>query len=55
MELTDLTVGDRFEMDVGVGGGGGAGGKGFGDGDDAGQGAEGSLLFVPILAESGGE
>ncbi len=27
----------------------------FGDGDDAGQGAEGSLLFVPILAESGGE
>ena len=49
VELTDLSVGEVFEMEIGVGGGGGGGGKGFQDGGDAREGAGGWALFVPIL------
>ena len=55
VKLTDLSVGDAFEMKVGVGGRGGGGGKGFANGVDADRGAGGSVLFVPILPEEGGE
>jgi len=54
VEFTDLSMGDVFETEIGVGGGGGGGGKGFANGGDAGKGAGGSLLFVPVLPGRGG-
>ena len=51
VELTDVSVGDVFEMEIGDGGGGSGGGKGFADGTDAGQGIGGSVLFIPMFPE----
>ena len=53
VELTDLSVGDRFEIKVGRGGGGGGGGKGFETGDVGVAGANGFVLFVPVFADKG--
>ncbi len=49
--LNDLSLGDRFNIAVGTGGGGGDGGKGFRDGGDADPGANGWVLFAPILPD----
>lgn len=54
VELTDLSVGDHFEIKVGRGGGGGGGGKGYKNGDEGIAGAGGFVLFVPVLAEEEG-
>ncbi len=53
VELADLSVGDRFEIKIGRGGGGGGGGKGYKKGDVGVAGADGCVLFVPVLAEEG--
>ena len=48
--LGDLSVGDRFEIEIGGGGGGGRGGEGFETGT-VGIGAGGGwVIFVPLLA-----
>ncbi len=51
VELADLSVGDRFEINVGRGGGGGGGGKGYENGGTRAEGTHGLVLFIPTLAE----
>ena len=53
VELADLSVGDRFEIKIGKGGDDGGGGKGYEKGDVGVAGADGFVLFVPVLAEEG--
>ena len=48
--LEDLSVGDRFEIEVGAGGGGGRGGEGFETGTGGIAGGGGWVIFVPLLA-----
>ena len=50
VELTDLSFGDRFEIKIGKGVGGGGGGKGYAAGDGGVAGANGFVLFVPVVA-----
>lgn len=47
--LEDLSVGDRFEIEVGTGGGGGQGGEGFKTGAAGIGGPSGWVMFVPRL------
>ncbi len=51
-EITDLSVGDSFEITIGQGGRGGIGGKGFLDGQDGCDGHNGRVLLVPIHEEA---
>lgn len=51
VELADLSIGDRFDVEIGRGGVGGGGGRGYKDGNAGLAGASGFVLFVPLLAE----
>ena len=53
VELANLSVGDRFDIEIGKGGGGGGGGRGYVDGDPGVAGADGFVLFVPVHADKG--
>ena len=53
VELANLSVGDRFDIKIGGGGGGGGGGKGYEKGDPGLGGADGFVLFVPVLVDTG--
>ena len=52
VELANLSVGDRFDIKIGRSGGG-DGGKGYEQGDPGVTGADGFVLFVPVLAGEG--
>lgn len=53
VELTDLCIGDEFEVQVGRGGCGGGSGKGYVTGALGTVGANGFVLFVPLIAVNG--
>ena len=53
IELTDISVDDRFEIRIGSGGAGGDGGKGYETGDAGASGANGFVLFVPLITFNG--
>ena len=48
VELSELSVGDVFQITIGQGGGGGGGGPGFESGCDGSRGIDGHVLFVPV-------
>ena len=49
VELEDLSVGARFEVEIGIGGQGGKAGRGYREGADGSVGVGGSVVFVPIF------
>ena len=49
VELADLSVGDRLEIEIGEGGGGGGSGEGFENGRLGTAGSNGSVRFVPTF------
>ena len=55
VELSDLSVGDRFEINIGSGGAGGGGGKGYEAAAAGVAGANGFVLFVPLFAGDKGD
>ena len=55
VELHGLSEGYRFEIEVGRGGDGGGGGGGYEQGDAGVRGVDGSVVFVPLFAEKGGD
>ena len=48
VELHGLSKGDRLEVEIGQRGRGGGGGKGFETGGSGSEGADGSVIFVPL-------
>ena len=50
VELAGLSVGERFEVNIGNGGGGGGSGQGYAKGAVGIAGASGFVLFVPLQA-----
>ena len=55
VELSDLSVGDRFEINIGSGGAGGGGGIGHETGIVGVAGVNGLVLFVPLFAGGKGD
>ena len=55
VELSDLSVGDRFEINIGSGGAGGGGGIGHETGIVGVAGVNGFVLFVPLFAGGKGD
>ena len=55
VEIAGLSVGERFEIQIGTGGGGGGGGKGYETGAVGVAGANGYVIFVPVFAGDTGD
>lgn len=53
VELRGLSIGDRFEIEVGQGGDGGGGGSGYEQGGAGVRGIGGSVLLVPLFPNPG--
>ena len=51
VELHALSKGDEIKIEVGRGGDGGGGGKGYGKGSTGAVGADGFVVFVPLLVD----
>lgn len=47
-EISHLSIGDRFEIEIGIGGRGGYAGKGYEEGMAGATGAGGFVLLVPV-------
>lgn len=51
-ELTELSIGERFEIIVGNGGNGGSGGLGYRIGGEGGRGLSGYVILVPFSVDT---
>ena len=55
VEIADLSVGERFDIQIGTGGSGGASGKGYETGAEGVAGANGFVIIVPLFAGDKGD